>query len=363
MADSDILARVEALLQRKPDDIDAYLICSPENRFYLSGFTGSAGCLLIGPQFRVLATDFRYGEQAKRQCPEYTVASGPKLWEQVGRLAREQHWARIAVEAQQMTVSTFQILQKEVAEVRWIPVAGAVESLRQVKGPSELEDLRKAAEIADAALRQIIPWIRAGVAERTLAVELEHAMRQNGAWALSFPTIVASGPRGSLPHGEPTERVLENGDMVTIDFGAVYGMYHSDETVTVPVSAAAGTEQHRAIYDIVYQAQKAGMDLVKPGVLASDIDAACRNVIAQAGYGEFFGHGTGHGVGLEVHEDPYLGPRSGAHDILEAGMVVTVEPGIYLPGVCGVRLEDTLLVTESGSDRLTRWDKRWLARE
>jgi Xaa-Pro aminopeptidase len=261
-----------------------------------------------------------------------------------------------------MTLEMFQTLQSVVSDVQWMPTSNAVEALRCIKDASELENLRRAAEIADMALDRIETLIRPGTSERTLAIELEHAMRENGAEALSFPTIVASGPRGSLPHAEPSGRCLGKGDLVTIDFGAVFGGYHSDETVTLAVANEASVPHQRVIYDIVYRAQKAGIDMVKPGVLASDVDAACRAVITDAGYGEFFGHGTGHGVGLEVHEDPFLRSHLSPEIVLEAGMVITVEPGIYLPEDCGVRLEDTLVVTEAGSERLTQWDKSWHTR-
>lgn len=353
--------RVRNLLALPDQGVDAHLIVSWENRFYLSGFSGSAGWLLVGGGERFLLTDSRYAEQAGTEAPDYDVVVSPSLAGGVGKIIADQGWKRVAIDSPHVSVQGLEQLRQAGPLIQWMPQAGRVETLRRVKDADEVACIRGAAKIADRALQQVMEMIRPGTSEKALGIALEHAMREGGAEALSFPTIVASGPRGSLPHAQPSARIMEGGDLVTIDFGAVFRGYHSDETVTVPVSAARANRQQRHIYDIVRQAQKAGLDMVKPGVKASAVDAAAREVIAREGFGDFFGHGTGHGVGLEVHEDPFIGPRYQPDFELEPGMVVTVEPGIYRPGSMGVRLEDTVAVTSAGYQRLTHWDKGWPA--
>ncbi len=351
------MSRIDTLWKNCRSEIDAFLICSQQNRYYLSNFTGSSGCILVSAEHRFLLTDSRYREQAALESPEFEVKIGKRFYDEVSELARTRGWNRIGFEAEHMTVQDYLQLLQRYPDVQWLPMTGIVERQRGIKDKKEIEYLRQAAQIADQALSLAWDHLRPGVSERQFQLILEHAMENLGSQGISFPTIVASGPRGSMPHAKPTDRVFKEDDWVTIDFGAVDHGYHSDETVTIPVTKKALSGQLAVIYDIVLQAQNAGIKALKPGVSASQVDEIVRGVIIEAGYSEYFGHGTGHGVGLDVHEAPLLGPSSPKDMTLEAGMVVTIEPGIYLPQVGGVRLEDMLLVTAEGSTRLTSWDK------
>jgi Xaa-Pro aminopeptidase len=347
--------RSEALA-RAVDTIDGWIVASESNRRYLSGFTGSSAALVIAPGRRFLVTDFRYLEQAAREAPAYTVVRhGPGMWRDVVELLRREGFRRVGLEAEHTTMAVHAALSELAPEIEWVGEKGRVEALRVVKDAEEVAALAEAARIASAALERTLAKIRPGISELEVAVELEWQMRQLGSEGLSFDTIVASGPRGSLPHGRPGRRTIAAGDLVTVDFGATFHGYHSDETVTVAVGDPGG--EARRVYDLVARAQAAGIEAVRPGVLASEVDRAARQIIETEGFGAYFGHSTGHGVGLEVHEAPWAAPRPGTDYRLEAGMTVTVEPGIYLPERLGVRLEDTLVVTAEGRRRLTGVDK------
>lgn len=343
------------------EEIDAVLICSPQNRRYLSGFTGSSAYLLLSAQTCWLITDFRYTEQAARETDGYTIVRQQRHpFAHVAELARSAGLGRVGFEVDKVTVREHERLMEHGPEIAWRGISGWVEELRRKKSPDELEVMAKAARIADDAISEVLADLHPGKREIEVALELEFAMRRLGAEALAFDTIVASGPNGSLPHARPGDRPLAWGDLVTIDFGARYQGYHSDETITVALGKEGpNRDLLRTIYDIVLAAQKAGIAKVGPGVAASDIDATSRTIIEEAGFGPQFGHSTGHGVGLEVHEAPWASRRPVVDYILEPGMVVTVEPGIYLPGIGGVRLEDSLVVTASGSERLTAMPKAW----
>lgn len=337
------------------------MVASAPNRRYLSGFSGSAGVVLIADGRRWLLTDFRYLEQAEREAPAYEIVPIQRqVWQQVAALAGEVGARRIGFEAEHWTVAQWRRAVSEAPGVEWVETAGVVEALRVVKSPEELQRMATAARIADEALAQVALILRPGLRERDLSLHLEAKMRELGAEGVAFPTIVASGPRGSLPHGLASDRKLEPGELVTIDFGAVYQGYHSDETVTW---ALAGDHPERArlreVYEVVRAAQAAGLAAVRPGVAASAVDRAARQVIEEAGYGAEFGHSTGHGVGLEVHEAPWASSHPTRDWTLQPDMVITVEPGIYLPGLGGVRLEDTVVVTQDGYRRLTQADKAW----
>lgn len=355
--------RARNLLHEGKGQADAYLSLSPYNRYYLTGFSGSQGAVLVAPEeYRWLLCDFRYTEQAASQAPDYEIVPvANDLFKRVGALAHDVGAQRIAFEADHLTVEEWNRLTEAVPDIAWIPVSGMTEKMRMIKTPDEIVLLRRAAQVASTALSMVLATtIRPGISERQVALSLELAMRESGADRLSFDTIVASGPRGSLPHGQPSTRILEPGDYVTIDFGAVVGGYHSDETVTVVLPGSSSTAaEMRQIYEIVFAAQQAGLEAVKSGTPVSAVDRAARRVIEAAGFGAQFGHGTGHGVGLEVHEPPYLSWRAAPDDVLQSGMAITVEPGIYLPNIGGVRLEDTVMVTDQGYQRLTTVDKAW----
>lgn len=344
----------EALVARRLDGavIAAPETLSPVNLRYLSGFTGSSAYLLISPDRAWILTDFRYVEQAGREAPDYELMRHkPRVVDTLADLSVKHQIHRIGFEADKLPVDLWRQWAGEVPAV-WEPLNGLVETLRLVKTPEEIARLKTAASIAGAALMEILPTI-VGKTEHQVALDLEMAMRRRGAESVAFSTIVASGERGSMPHAHPTHRVIERGELVTIDFGAKVDGYHSDETVTVATGHVS--DALRDIFALVERAQAAGIAAVRPGSQAHHVDGAARTVIDAAGYAENFGHGTGHGVGLQVHEDPYARPhRPDATDwVLEPGMTLTVEPGIYVPGLGGVRLEDTLVVTDEGAQRLT----------
>jgi Xaa-Pro aminopeptidase len=344
--------RLDQFRQRMEEaGAEALIILKPENRAYLSGFEGSAGMLLITKNQALLLVDFRYLEQAKNQAPHFEIIQYRQpLSETLRRVFQELNLEMVGFERDYVTWEQYEIWTTRLGDlVEFIPLPDLTQKLRMVKGPEELKSIMAAVAIADSAFLDILPLIRPGFQERELAVELEYAMRRRGAQAMAFETIVASGPRSSLPHGVPTERVLQTGDLVIIDFGAKCQGYCSDCTRTVSIGTP--TPKQREIYDLVQRAQDAALKVISPGVPASRVDAVARQIINEQGYGETFGHSLGHGVGRVVHEEPTLINRD--QTILQPGMVVTVEPGVYLPGWGGVRIEDLVVVTSSGCEVLT----------
>lgn len=349
------LERLRYLMGSK--DIQYLLITKPENRYYLSGFTGSTGVLLIGLDTADFLTDFRYMEQAQQQCPSFhLVKVEQSLFGVTSELIRNYKGEKLFIEENHLTVKQFHELKEKLAGIDVEPSQELVEQLRIIKDDQEAETLRKAMSIGDKAFTHILQFIQPGISERDLALELEFYMRRQGASGVAFETIMASGPRAALPHGVASDRVLQTGDLLTMDFGCIYQGYHSDMTRTVVLGTP--DEKQQEVYNIVLEAQLAGLAAVKQGVTAREVDAAARKVIAGKGYGEFFGHSTGHGVGLAIHEQPRLAATD--ETVLQAGMAVTIEPGIYLPGWGGVRIEDSVLVTEDGCERLTSSPKNEL---
>lgn len=324
--------------------IDALLVTRPENRVYISGFKGSSAFIVVGMTGAYLLTDFRYVEQAKEQAPEFDVIQHTTPWSiTLSEVLSSAGIKRLGFEKDYLTYGVYEELSGKLS-TELVPVSGLVEKLRMTKAEDELQSMQKATQIAEAAFAEILPEIRVGKSELEIAFLLEMTMRKLGSERNAFPIISASGPRSCLPHGAPTERALQAGDFITLDFGAVVNGYCSDMTRTV-ILGEPGAKQ-REIYEIVLKAQLAAQEAVKPGVRGMDVDKAARDIISAAGYGEYFGHGLGHGVGLQVHEGPGAGSRS--ENVLEPGMVVTVEPGIYLPEWGGVRIEDMVVVTEDG---------------
>ena len=322
---------------------------------YLSGFSGSNGALLVFADERgpVLATDGRYRTQAAAQAPDLEIAIERAVARHLVGLAADAGVGKLGFESNVVTVDGFDALKGELEErkssgnTELVRAAGTVEALREVKDAGEVALLRLACEAADAALADLVArgGLRPGRTEREVSRELESLMLDHGADAISFDTIVAAGPNSAIPHHRPTDAVLAEGDFVKIDFGALVAGYHSDMTRTFVLGKAADWQLE--IYQLVAQAQRAGREALKPGAGLRDVDAAARQLIADAGYGEQFGHGLGHGVGLQIHEAPGIGATSAG--TLLAGSVVTVEPGVYLPGRGGVRIEDTLVVaSETG---------------
>ena len=324
------------------------LVTDLVNVRYLSGFTGSNGALLVFADDRgaVLATDGRYRTQAAEQAPELEVAIERAVGCYLVGRAADDGVRKLGFESNVVTVDGFDALTTEVGErsgaTELVRAAGTVEALREIKDAGELALLRLACESADAALSDLVErgGLRPGRTEREVARDLEALMLDHGADAISFETIVAAGPNSAIPHHRPTDAALAEGDFVKIDFGALVAGYHSDMTRTFVLGKAADWQLE--IYALVAEAQRAGREALRPGAGLREVDAAARQLIVDAGYGEQFGHGLGHGVGLQIHEAPGIGATSAG--TLLAGSVVTVEPGVYLPGRGGVRIEDTLVV-------------------
>lgn len=331
-------------------DVDGFLVAGDENRFYISGFQGSAGWLLITESTSHLITDFRYTEQACDEAPCFDVvmqredlASGLKP------ILESAHVARLGFEEEHLTYRQYRRLRERIDGVEMVPFSGLVEGLRAIKDPDELENIRAAAGIAVGVMQATVGFLEVGRSEKDVSDRVEALMKEMGAQGPSFEPIVLSGPRSALPHGKPSRQRMSKGDMVLIDIGARYNCYCSDLTRTVVMGSPGKREVD--VLRVAVEAQAAGIDAIRPGVTGKEVDQAARNVIGRWGYADRFGHGLGHGLGLAVHENPRLSPH--AEQVLEAGMVVTVEPGIYIPGWGGVRVEDMVLVTESGAEVLT----------
>jgi len=329
--------------------VDGVLITSPYNRRYMSNFTGSSGVVLITESDACFITDFRYTEQAKKQCQGYEIVEHKgSIYQEVGRLLQEKGVKKLGFEEQHVTYGTYQQLVKDLpAEL--IPISDTIEKIRLIKTDAEIKIIKVACDIADAAFKHILDFIRPGVTELEVANELEFFMRKNGATSSSFDTIVASGYRSAMPHGVASEKVIEKGELVTLDYGAYYNGYVSDITRTIAVGEIS--QELKDIYEIVLEAQLKGVEKIGPNMTGKEADAICRDLIAERGYGPNFGHSTGHGIGLEVHEGPALSVKSDT--VLVPGMVVTVEPGIYVAGLGGVRIEDDIVITETGNEVLT----------
>lgn len=344
------------------DGLDVLLVANLPNVRYLSGFTGSSGWLLFHREDApVLLTDFRYEEQAAEEVPdEVEVLLAPDgLAAAVGeRLSSRQSSARFGFEPEYTSVTELERLNESAAQGTWAQVPAAVTPLRAVKDPEEIERIREAAVIAEGALARTLETLRrnADVTERSIAARLEFELRSGGSDALPFDVIVASGPRTSLPHAQPGERRVEEGDLLLFDFGASTGGYCCDITRTVVVGQASTWQ--RDLHAAVREAQDAAIAATRAGGSAADVDRAARERLARDDWDKFFGHSTGHGIGLEVHEDPKLSRRS-SH-VLETGHVVTVEPGVYLPDRGGVRIEDDIWLRESGPELITSFTRRLL---
>lgn len=335
---------------------DAALILSEENRFYFSGFAASDGFLLITPEQQLVFTDSRYIEAAKKTIGAEKVHDSFNIYAELNEIFHRKGIKSVALEADRVTLSRLDTLRQRLPGVRFITdslLCGSINGLRMIKSPAELEKIKAAQRIAESAFRRLLGFIKPGVSEKEAALELDYYMLSGGADALSFETIAASGKNSSMPHAVPSDRRFENGDFITFDFGAVKDGYHSDMTRTVALGKVS--EKQKKIYSVVLSAQKNALSALRAGLELSQADSAARDIIKSAGYGDFFGHSTGHGVGIEIHEQPNLSPCSAG--LLKEGSVVTVEPGIYLPGEFGVRIEDMAFITENGCENLTDFEK------
>ena len=323
--------------------IDAIFVSQPENRRYLCGFDGSAGYLLITAKRAVLATDFRYIDQAKIQAPDYEILKiEGNIAEWLPGFITDINIQQMGFEARHITFSAHRELMKGLkpSGIKLVPIYDMVESLRAVKEPEEIEFISRAVAMADSALENIENIVQVGMTEREAAWEIERALREQGSQPLPFEVIVASGPNSALPHAKPSTRTIKAGEPVVIDIGARYKGYCSDATRTICPSSP--NKLFSKIYDTVLGAQLTALAIIKEGMTGEQIDSLAREVIDQAGYGHAFGHSLGHGIGLEPHEMPRLGPKS--RDLITSGMVFTIEPGIYLSGWGGVRIEDVVLI-------------------
>ena len=352
--------RVAQLTAHLPErELDAILISTPANRRYLSGFTGSAGYLLVTSQRQVLFTDSRYTEQAGSQSPHFEVIQMQPGLAWLMDALKETGVKRVGFESDNMTVASYNRVLDAIGEeadlsgLSLIATTGVTDELRVLKDQEELVQLQKAIHSSDRAMETVCPAIQAGMTEKEVAWRLEVAMREFGADNISFDTIVAAGPNGAMVHHRADDTVIKAGEPIVIDMGAQVNGYCSDITRTVVVGEP--DEMFHKIYDIVLGAQLTAINTVRPGLTGEECDALSRDVIAEAGYGDNFGHSLGHGVGLAVHEKPRVGPR--ADDVLKPDMVFTVEPGIYLSGWGGVRIEDIVVLGEDGATPLSKAGK------
>jgi Xaa-Pro aminopeptidase len=345
------LARLREHLKER--ELEGLVVVRPENRYYFSGFVGTAGALVITADRACLCVDFRYEEQARQQAPEFEVITGGVAdglaIEQLKQLALK----KVGFEDKYVNVALYQRWKENLPNLEFVPMDDDLTRMRMVKSPAEVERIAKAADLGDRALQYVLEEYGLDHTELELAWALEKFMRENGAEGLAFDTIVASGPTAAKPHAQPSQRRPEPGDLLVMDFGAQLDYYCSDMTRTLVKGPAS--DKAKEIYGIVLEAQLAALAAIAPGVTGHEVDKVARDIITAAGYGQHFGHGLGHGVGLLIHESPGLGP--GVQTILEPGMVVTVEPGIYLPGFGGVRIEDLVVVTEDGCRILTKTTK------
>ena len=352
--------RVEGLVAQFNDqELDGVLISAPENRRYLSGFSGSAGYLLITKAKAVLVTDSRYTEQATNQSPYFDVRQVHGGWGWLIDELKDSGVKKVGFESQDMTVASYNNLidaikgDSALGDVSFVPAPGLTENQRIIKDHEELQMLQLAIDAADKAMDQVTPVITPGMTEKEVAWRLETAMRDFGADTISFDTIVAAGPNGAMAHHQPTDYVIKQNDPIVIDMGAKVAGYCSDLSRSIAVGEP--DETFNKIYDTVLGAQLTAINAVKVGMTGEETDDLSRGVIAQAGYGDNFGHSLGHGVGLEIHENPRVGPRS--PDVLELNTVFTVEPGIYLSGWGGIRIEDIVILREDGAVPLSKAKK------
>lgn len=330
-------------------------LTKPSNMFYVSGYTGE-GAALIGHGFCAIVTDFRYTEQVTRQAPEFEaleIKTGQSHAALAYEYVKDHGVDTVRYEADEVTVRAFERMQKDMPGMTFTALKGEPEKVRTIKEPSELALIREACAISCEALDHILPEIKEGISETDIRIMLEFEMLKLGADGLAFDTIVASGENGSLCHAVPGPRKLRKGDFITMDFGAKKGGYCADMTRTVALGEPG--DELRKIYGIVLDAQIKAQDALCAGKTGSEVDAIARGIIADAGYGKYFGHGLGHSVGIDIHENPRLSPM--CHDVLTENTTMTVEPGVYVPGVGGVRIENTCVIGQKASETLVTFTK------
>lgn len=347
------ISKLQSFLKNK---YEAIIIFSPVNRRYFTGFPSSDGYLVVTKDDAVLFVDSRYVEAAQKSVSGCRALLFKKANEDIKKYLKERSIVKAYTERNHISVSTAEFLKTAFLPCRVTPskrLERVIDESRIVKTQEEVDNIKAAQKIAEDAFDYILTFIKPGVTEKQIALELDFYMLSHGAEAISFETIAVTGAKSSMPHGVPDDTVVKTGDFITMDFGAVVNGYHSDMTRTVAVGEV--TEEQKKVYEIVLTAQRSALEALRAGLDCCDADKAARQIIDDAGYGEFFGHSTGHGVGIEIHEGPTLAPRSQGK--LEAGNVVTIEPGIYIPGKFGVRIEDMAHITHHGYENLTATPK------
>lgn len=351
------------------EKLDGVILTDGYNIHYLSGYKGHTGCMLVLHEKKYILTDSRYTEQVGLEASDFECVDigldgyskcinniiQNKSKESNDKSSNETSRFKLGFENEHISYKQYKAFSDAFGEfVELVPLDDKLNKLRMLKDEYEIECIAKAESIGDKAFSHMLEFIQEGLTEKQIALELEYVMKSLGADGLSFDTIAASGPNSSLPHAVPTDRKLQDGDFLTMDFGCIYKGYCSDMTRTVFIGENP-TEKQMEVYTVVLKAQREALKLVKPGAKCSDIDACARKIISDAGYGEYFGHGLGHSVGLYIHEEPRCSRK--CDTILEAGMTMTIEPGIYLPGEFGVRIEDLVVVTEDGYKNLASSEK------
>lgn len=343
------MERVDNVRKKLEDyGIDALLVTNMYNIRYLANFTGSTGLAVITKDNAYFVTDFRYTEQAAKEAEGFEIIKNTGLiYEEVANIVQKDGIEMLGFEETNITYATYKQID-DLIDCDLEPITGLVEKIREVKTEEEIDIIQEAVNIVEKAYDYILGYVKPGITEIEVANELDFYMRNLGATGVSFDTIVASGVRSAMPHGVASDKVIEEGDMVTIDFGCYYEGYTSDMTRTFAVGDPG--EELKKIYEIVYQANKKVTEATKPGMTGAELDAIARDYITEHGYGEAFGHTTGHGIGLEVHEGPAISFRN--QNELVVNNVITNEPGIYIPGLGGVRIEDDLVITKNGNFNL-----------
>ncbi|MEG1448427.1 MAG: aminopeptidase P family protein [Oscillospiraceae bacterium] len=350
------MTNIQRFAERIPQGIDAVIIGSSVNRFYFLNMHSSAGTLVITREKSYFIIDFRYIELAKKTVKDCEVILQDSLYSQIADILEKHSAKNVGIESGYMTCEEYIIMSSKLSDFNFVldnNINEIIKEQRSIKTPYEIDCIKKAQDITDKAFTHIIQYIEAGKTDKEVALELEFFARKNGAENVSFDFIVVSGKNSSLPHGVPSDKVIEKGDFITMDFGVLYGGYCSDMTRTVAVGEVS--EEQKLVYNTVLKANTEAEKIIKSGLICSGIDKVARDIIAEAGFGENFGHGLGHSVGVEIHEEPRFSPK--CDTIIQEGVVMTVEPGIYLEGKFGCRIEDMVVVTKDGCEIITKSPK------
>ncbi|TLS38642.1 M24 family metallopeptidase [Pseudalkalibacillus caeni] len=347
--------RIEKLRSKMTEgNIEAVILSSPENRYYFSGFRGSSGALLITLENCYLYTDFRYTDQAEEEAKDFEIIQHQRnMYEKISNALSSLPGSNVGIESGSMPVDIYTEISNALPSYTFTPIEPIANDIRMIKDEEEICYLRKGVSLCDKAFDHILGFIKPGMSEKEIGLELEFYMRKAGAEGIKANHVIASGERASLPHGQATERIVKKGDFVKMDIGARVNGYYSDFTRTVVLGEPSPKQLE--IYHIVRKAQEASLKAIGPGKICSELDEVGRSIIREAGYGDNFGHSLGHSIGLAVHEMPVM--RAMDQTALQPGMVITVEPGIYIPGFGGVRIEDLLVITEDGYENLTKSTK------